>query len=108
MTPGQGTDGEELSRRAGETVFGWFTRLERIDTNRLSDNDREDLDCATFDALYEIMKDQTWTAAEDVLVRKLPAPAVAVRTGRKLRAVYLRRRELGIPDDPLPWWQRHR
>jgi hypothetical protein len=108
MIPGQGMDSEDLNRRAGETVFGWFARLERIDTNRLSDNDREDLDCATFDALYEIMKHQTWTAAEDVLVWKLPAPAVAVKTGRKLKAVYLRRRELGIPEDPFLWWQPRR
>ena len=39
-----------------------------------------------------------WTAAEDELVRALPAADVAARTGRTLAAVYLRRRTLKMPD----------
>jgi hypothetical protein len=37
-----------------------------------------------------------WTAEEDDLVRALPAQEAARRTGRCLRAVYDRRRELGV------------
>ena len=45
-----------------------------------------------------------WTAAEDELVRTLPAPEAARRTDRSLEAIYLRRRRLGVPDgrDPGP------
>jgi hypothetical protein len=39
-----------------------------------------------------------WTDEEDDLVRTLPAKEVAGRTGRTLRAVYDRRRGLGMPD----------
>jgi hypothetical protein len=38
---------------------------------------------------------QAWTAAEDELVRALPAPEAAKRTGRSLRAVIKRRHLLG-------------
>ena len=38
----------------------------------------------------------TWTAKEDELVRALPAKEVASRTGRSMRAVYLRRHRLGV------------
>jgi hypothetical protein len=41
---------------------------------------------------------EAWTKAEDALVRRLPAPEVARRTGRSLAAVYNRRHELGVPD----------
>ncbi len=37
-----------------------------------------------------------WTPAEDRLVRTLPPAEAAARTGRTLRAVYQRRRTLGI------------
>jgi hypothetical protein len=37
-----------------------------------------------------------WTAAEDELVRRLPAREVAARTGRTLHSVYRRRRMLGV------------
>jgi hypothetical protein len=37
-----------------------------------------------------------WTAAENELVRTLPAKEVAARTGRTLRAVYYRRHVLGV------------
>jgi hypothetical protein len=39
-----------------------------------------------------------WSVREDELVRGLPAPEVARRTGRALAAVYGRRRVLGLPD----------
>jgi len=39
-----------------------------------------------------------WTEQEDALVRTLPGKEVAKRTERKLRAVYDRRRALGMPD----------
>jgi hypothetical protein len=39
-----------------------------------------------------------WSPAEDELVRTLPAPEVARRTGRLLAAVYSRRSELKVPD----------
>jgi hypothetical protein len=39
-----------------------------------------------------------WTAAEDKLLRRLPAAEVAQRTGRTLAAVCLRRQKLGTPD----------
>jgi len=42
--------------------------------------------------------DSPWAAAEDTLVRTLPAKEVAQKTGRTLRAVYDRRRGLGMPD----------
>jgi hypothetical protein len=42
---------------------------------------------------------RTWAAAEDALLRSLPAQAVAERTGRTLAAVYSRRHELNLPDD---------
>jgi hypothetical protein len=41
---------------------------------------------------------RAWTAAEDELVRTLPAAEVARRTGRSLASVYARRRRLGLPD----------
>jgi hypothetical protein len=37
-----------------------------------------------------------WTAAEDDLVRTLPAKEAAQRTGRTLAAVYQRRHVLGV------------
>jgi hypothetical protein len=39
-----------------------------------------------------------WSAAEDELVRTLPASEAARRTGRTLVAVWARRRQLGLPD----------
>jgi hypothetical protein len=39
-----------------------------------------------------------WTAAEDAIVRSLPAAEVVQKTGRPLSSVYGRRRELGMPD----------
>jgi len=39
-----------------------------------------------------------WTAAEDELVRSLPPPEAAEKTGRPLSAVYDRRRKLKLPD----------
>jgi hypothetical protein len=39
-----------------------------------------------------------WTPEEDRLVRKLPAAEVARKTSRSLRAVWSRRRVLGLPD----------
>jgi hypothetical protein len=39
-----------------------------------------------------------WSATEDALLRTLPAAEVARRTGRTLSAIYMRRRELGLPD----------
>jgi hypothetical protein len=39
-----------------------------------------------------------WTRQEDRLLRTLPPPEAAARTGRSLGAVYGRRRELGLPD----------
>jgi hypothetical protein len=39
-----------------------------------------------------------WTAAENELVRTLPAGEVARRTGRSQQAVYARRSRLGVPD----------
>jgi hypothetical protein len=41
---------------------------------------------------------QPWTPAEDDMVRTLPPADVVRRTGRSLRAVYDRRRTLGLPD----------
>jgi hypothetical protein len=41
---------------------------------------------------------RSWTEAEDALVVRLPASQAAERTGRTLRAVYDRRRELQLPD----------
>jgi hypothetical protein len=38
----------------------------------------------------------SWTAEEDELVRTLPAPEAAARTGRTLRAVITRRHLLGV------------
>jgi len=40
-----------------------------------------------------------WTAEEDELVRALGAEEAAARTGRSLRAVRARRRELGAPPE---------
>jgi hypothetical protein len=40
----------------------------------------------------------SWTAAEDDLVRTLPAAEAARRTGRPMRAVYWRRHLLRAPD----------
>jgi hypothetical protein len=39
-----------------------------------------------------------WKGEEDHLVRTLPPPEAARRTGRSLRAVYARRLRLGLPD----------
>jgi len=39
-----------------------------------------------------------WTPEADELVRTLPAAEAARRTGRTLKAVWARRRELGMPD----------
>ena len=39
-----------------------------------------------------------WTAEEDELVRTLKAVEAAEKTGRTLRAIYLRRNKLGVPD----------
>jgi hypothetical protein len=39
-----------------------------------------------------------WKAEEDELVKTLPPPQAARRTGRSLRAVYARRLRLGLPD----------
>jgi hypothetical protein len=39
-----------------------------------------------------------WTAEEDDLVRTLPAGDAAARTGRTLKAIYSRRRAVGLPD----------
>jgi hypothetical protein len=39
-----------------------------------------------------------WTAEEDELLKTLPAEEVARRTGRTLKAIYTRRRRLGMPD----------
>jgi hypothetical protein len=39
-----------------------------------------------------------WTVEEDEAVRTLPPQEAARRTGRTLRAVYARRRQLGLPD----------
>jgi hypothetical protein len=39
-----------------------------------------------------------WTAEEDHLIRTLPAPEAAAKTGRPLGAVYDRRRKLKLPD----------
>jgi hypothetical protein len=39
-----------------------------------------------------------WTAEEDELVRTLPAPQAAAKTGRPLCSVYGRRRQLTVPD----------
>jgi hypothetical protein len=39
-----------------------------------------------------------WTAAEDELVRALPAAEAAARTSRTLQAVYQRRHDLGVTD----------
>jgi hypothetical protein len=39
-----------------------------------------------------------WTEREDDLVRSLPAPEAARRTGRPIGAVWTRRRRLGVPD----------
>jgi hypothetical protein len=39
-----------------------------------------------------------WKGEEDELVRTLPPPEAARRTGRSLRAVYARRLRLGLPD----------
>ncbi len=41
---------------------------------------------------------KVWTAEEDEWVMTLPAEEVAKRTRRSLKAVYARRRRLGIPD----------
>ncbi len=41
---------------------------------------------------------RVWTAEEDEWVRVLPAEEVARRTRRSLKAVYARRRRLGVPD----------
>jgi hypothetical protein len=40
----------------------------------------------------------TWTAAEDDLLRRLPPAEVARRTGRTVGAVCARRSRLGLPD----------
>jgi hypothetical protein len=45
-------------------------------------------------------RSQSWTGAEDMLVRTLPAREAAVRTGRTLQAVYQRRHVLGIGLPP--------
>jgi hypothetical protein len=42
--------------------------------------------------------EQLWRAAEDDLVRALPPAEAARRTGRSLKAVYQRRRVLGLAD----------
>jgi hypothetical protein len=42
--------------------------------------------------------DEAWSAAEETLVRTLPAAEVAKRTGRSLSAVYNRRNILKVPD----------
>lgn len=39
-----------------------------------------------------------WTAAEDELVKTLPAEEAAQRTGQSLKAVYARRSRLQLPD----------
>ncbi len=39
-----------------------------------------------------------WTPEEDALLRMLPAKEVVKQTARTLRAVYDRRRDLGLPD----------
>lgn len=39
-----------------------------------------------------------WTPQEDEAVRTLPAEEAAAKTGRTLRAVYMRRNRLGMPD----------
>jgi hypothetical protein len=39
-----------------------------------------------------------WTAAEDEVLRTLPPPEAAEKTGRPLSAVYDRRRKLKLPD----------
>ena len=41
---------------------------------------------------------EPWTDDEDELLRTLPAPEVARRTGRTLAAVYCRRQDLRLPD----------
>jgi hypothetical protein len=41
---------------------------------------------------------EPWTVDEDELLRTLPAPEVARRTGRTLAAVYSRRANLEMPD----------
>jgi hypothetical protein len=39
-----------------------------------------------------------WTVEEDEAVRTLPAQEAAAKTGRTVRAVYMRRANLGMPD----------
>jgi hypothetical protein len=39
-----------------------------------------------------------WTPAEEALLRQLPAAKVAQKIGRSLKAVYMRRIALGMPD----------
>jgi hypothetical protein len=48
-------------------------------------------------------KGPTWAAREDELVRTLPPTEVARWTGRSMKAVYVRRRVLGIPTARRQW-----
>ena len=47
---------------------------------------------------------KAWTAAEDKLVRELPANEAATKTGRTVRAVYTRRSLLGLNDGRTARW----
>lgn len=48
---------------------------------------------------------KAWSAAEDELVRTLPAAEVAKRTKRTLSAVYARRRKFGLNQGRTERWQ---
>ncbi len=41
---------------------------------------------------------RSWTAEKDEVVRILSAEEAAAKTGRTVRAVYMRRTKLGMPD----------
>jgi hypothetical protein len=41
---------------------------------------------------------EPWSSEEEEMLRTLPAPEVASRTGRTLAAVYSRRARLEVPD----------
>jgi hypothetical protein len=53
------------------------------------------------DTLAQLLRrhqERPWMPQEDELLRTLPPPEVARRTGRSLLAVYVRCNELGLPD----------
>jgi hypothetical protein len=49
------------------------------------------------------MPARPWTAAEDELVRTVPPPEAARRTGRTVSAIYHRRLKLGVAAPTPPW-----